>query len=296
MEQNKSYIELETCKQCLFCGQVCPNLLIEKNDKNNVIFKAEFYDLCITCGHCMAVCPTDSIHIEELKYGKDIIEKKAESTGADFFINLISNRRAVRQYKNKEVEKDKLGKIIEIISKAPVSFTPNSLEITVVRSVDKIKSALPLFVRFYDDLVKMLDKSIPRFFVKSNVDDETFRTLTEDIYPIFKYKLPMIKETEIDPIFRNAPVVFIIHADKKVINHTEDGIIAMTYGILAAHSLGLGSCPVSLIPPAINREKQLKEKFEIPQNNKVISSFVVGYSKYKYKKNIDRKLKNVNYL
>jgi len=231
-----------------------------------------------------------------LEYGKNIIEVKSESIEFDLFLNLLSNRRAIRQYKNKGVEKEKLEKIIEAISKAPVSFTPNNLEICVINSREKINNVLPFFINFYEKLVNMLDNKISRFFIKMNIKPETFITLKEDIYPLFTYKLPFIKENNIDPIFRGAPTAFIIHSNKKISNHTEDGIIAMTYGIITAQALGLGSCPESLIPPAINKDKKIKRILNIPDKNEVISSFIVGYSKYKYKKNIIRKIKKVEII
>lgn len=295
-EKNESYINSETCNNCLFCAEVCPNLLIEKNELGLTSFKSEFYDLCITCGHCMAICPTNSIQIDGLEYGKDLIEGKTEIIEFDLFLNLLSNRRAIRQYKNKKLELEKIEKIIEAISKAPVSFCPNSLEICVINSREKLVSILPDFIKFYEDIVKMLDKPIVRFFIKKSVNKETFITLTKDIYPLFKYKLPFIKGQNIDAIFRGAPVAILIHADKKVANHTEDGIIAMTHGIIAAQALGLGSCPVSLIPPAINRGTEIKQKLNIPKENEVISSFIVGYSKHKYNKNIIRKMKKVEFV
>ena len=294
MNNKSSYINHETCKKCLFCGDVCPNYLLYKNEDGLVSFKEEFDELCISCGHCMAVCPTDSINIEGFTYGENIIKTEKKTIDYDNFLSVLSLRRAVRQYKTKIPPKETIDKIIEAIEKAPVSFTPNRLEITVV-GTDLIKKSLPLFIDFYAKLVKMLDNPVMKFFIKKNLDKETYLTIKEDIYPIFKYKLPIVKKENIDPIFRNAPYAIIIHAPDDTLNKTEDGLVAMTYGIISATTLGLGSCPVSLIPPAVNRDDKLKQMFGIPQQNTIISSFIVGYSKYSYKKSIKRSVKT-NYI
>jgi len=157
MKKNNSSINHETCKKCLFCGDVCPNLLIEKNNEDLIVFKPEFYDLCITCGHCMAVCPTDSIKIEGLEYGKDILNVEKTETEKFDFQELISSRRAIRQYKDKDVSKDLLEKITDAIAFAPVSFTPNNLEITIADS-KKMISALSAIIDFYEKLVQFLEK------------------------------------------------------------------------------------------------------------------------------------------
>jgi len=296
MEGSLSFVNHQTCNKCLFCADVCPNMLIFKNDTNEVSFKDNFDEFCITCGHCMAVCPTGSIKIAGLDYENDFVENKNENIGFETFYNHVRNRRAIRQYKKKEVPVEDLQKIVEAIAMAPVGFTPNNLEVNVINSPELLKNSYPEFLKFYEWVIDKLSKPIPRFFIKKNVSHETFVSLDEHIYPLFTYKLPEIEGTDIDPIFRGAPAAIIIHANKDVSNYSEDGVIAMTYGFIAAHSLGLGTCPVSLIPPVLNKSEELKKQFKIPEDNVVVCSFILGYPKYKYKRTINRNMKNVVYV
>jgi len=293
--KSKSYINIETCKKCLFCGEVCPNLLITKDEEGNVIFCQEYDELCIHCGHCMAVCPTDSISIEGLKYGEQVIPISKEDLHSDSFQSLASKRRAIRKYKSKEVEIEKVQKIIELIEKSPVSFTPNNIEITVINGREKLEKLFPKMTKFYFDLAHKLNSKIVNFFIKQSVNSQTYTTLKDHIKPLFEYKEKNFGD-EVDAIFRGAPTVFIFHANKDAGSHTEDGLIAMTYGVIAAESLGLGACPVSLIPPVLNKSEELKKELKIPKDNEVITSFIAGYSKFHYKKTIVRKMKNVTFI
>ena len=293
--ETKSYINHETCKKCMFCAEVCPNyLMIKENDK--VVFRDDFDEICIKCGHCMAVCTTDSIFIEGIEYGKHILPIEKDKLHSSDFQDIINRRRAIRKYKDKAIEQEKIDKILEAISMAPISFPPNNIEVTVITDKAKIREFVLPMRDFYAKLIKMLKNPVMRFFIKKSVQPEIFTTLMGHIKPMFEYKFSKFDIEEVDPFFRNAPAVFIIHADEKSANHTENGLVAMTYGILAAESLGLGATPVSLLTSPLNKNKDLKRKAGIPDNNEVITSFVAGYKKFIYKKTIKRDLKGKNLI
>ena len=71
MKHKNSYINPETCKACELCAEVCPNMLIEKSEGKKMYFTDDFEKLCINCGHCMAICPTESIIVKGLSYKDD---------------------------------------------------------------------------------------------------------------------------------------------------------------------------------------------------------------------------------
>jgi hypothetical protein len=65
--------------------------------------------------------------------------------------------------------------------------------------------------------------------------------------------------------------------------------------MLAAVSLGLGTTIIGLIPPIVDRSKVLRERYGIPRGNKVCTSLILGYPKYKYRQSIRRDLAGVQY-
>jgi len=85
-------------------------------------------------------------------------------------------------------------------------------------------------------------------------------------------------------------------ADKNEEDIRQDISIAATYGMLAMHSLGLGGSIMDIIPPAIEKSKELRTLFGIPENYEVITSLIIGYPKYKYLRGIKRNLKSVQWL
>lgn len=105
-----------------------------------------------------------------------------------------------------------------------------------------------------------------------------------------------MKDGTEDTITRYAPAMILFHADKKTDNFRTDINIALTYGFLSAHALGLGASAIDLIPPAVERVKELRELFQIPEGNTVVSAMILGYPKYKYKRAIKRELKSVTWI
>ena len=103
-------VNIEKCIGCGQCVKDCFPRTIEIVDGKAKINN----DNCIKCGHCIAICPKDAVSTDEYnmeevkKYNKDEF-----SVDADNLLNFIKFRRTIRQFKDKEVEEEKISKIIE---------------------------------------------------------------------------------------------------------------------------------------------------------------------------------------
>jgi nitroreductase len=116
---------------------------------------------------------------------------------------------------------------------------------------------------------------------------EKFNTVKNHLYPIAK--LGNYKLEEGDRITRNAPAIIILHARKDAEEHTNNSMIYATYMMLAAHSLGLGATLIGLVPPSINKVREVREIFRVPDENEAVMSLILGYPKIKYRRTIVRK-------
>ena len=100
-----------------------------------------------------------------------------------------------------------------------------------------------------------------------------------------------------DP-FYNAPVVLVVFADKTKDTYIYDGSLVMGNLMLAAHSLGIGSCWIH----------RAKEEFERPEGKEILKSLgiegeyegighcVLGYFDGEYPKTSPRKKDWIYYL
>lgn len=289
-------INRETCKVCGLCGEVCPNKIMKKDNTHKIFFRQDRIPLCMKCGQCMAICPTESIFIEGLSYSKDFFELPENSSLEHSFFDLIATRRAIRNFKDKPVPKELLEKVVQAISFAPPGFTPIKTEILVVQDTEVIRKALPHMIEVYDSLMKAMSNPVGRFFVKGKVGREKFKIIVNHVVPLLKSRLPELKTGVEDTITRYAPAMIIFHVNRNEEFNESDIYIALTYGFLAAHALGLGGSAMDIIPPAIEKSVQLRELFSIPENNKVVASMILGYPKFSYQRGIKRELKSVRWI
>ncbi len=88
--------------------------------------------------------------------------------------------------------------------------------------------------------------------------------------------------TDTDP-FYGAPTVLVVLADKTVNTYKEDGSLVMQNLMLAAHSLGLGSCWIHRAKEVFNSDegKKLLKKWGISENYEGIGNCIVGYADIK---------------
>jgi nitroreductase/NAD-dependent dihydropyrimidine dehydrogenase PreA subunit len=294
--RSNNFIKEEICDGCNLCMAVCPGKIIVQTEKKKYSFSPDKLHLCIKCGHCMAICPNKAIHVENLSYEKDFFELPKVVWDVEAFNKFISGRRSVRVYKDKPVPPELLEKIVELIALAPMGFTPHKIEVTVVKNRDTIEKALPFMVKFYEDMMTWMKNPVMKMMIRANAGLEGYTAIKNHVLPIMKTNLSLMKNSKEDIITRGAPAMILFHANRAAEVHTEDIFIALTYGLLSAHSIGLGAAAIDLIAPAVERNKKLREMFRIPEKNEVKAAMILGYPKYHFRRGIKRELAKVNWI
>jgi len=287
-------INHKTCKKCLLCISICPAKIIEEKADNTVDFIQKKIHTCLKCGQCMAICETQSILIDGCSY-ENIFNLNENVVDYEKFFDFLSHRRSVRNFKNKNIEKEKIEKIIETLSLTPFGAKKQSVELTIINNRDIIEKALPIISDFYNKMEKWLHNPFMKFMIKKNAGIEKYHTINEHLLPRIKLGHYDIKKSG-DNITRNAPALILFHGNKLAEEHTNDAYILLIYSMLAANSIGLGSTIIGLVPPAINKTNELKQLFEIPVENEVVASLILGYPKYSFKKGIKRPKTKVHWI
>ncbi|MCP4179253.1 MAG: hypothetical protein GY756_15950 [bacterium] len=290
----KNKINTETCSKCKLCIEVCPCNIIGQNSTEEVYFIPERESICLSCGQCMTICSTKAISVKELSYENDLTDLPENNTDNYNFMNFLANRRSIRNFKDKPVPKEILNKILDSVAYAPFGAEPGKVNITIVNNRKKIESALPYIAGFIDNVVKWIENPIASYMIKRKKTPETFNTIKHHLYPIAKLENYKLKYG--DRITRNAPSIIIFHANKSAEEHTNNSLIYAVYVMLAAHSLGLGAAMMGIVPEAINKVKEVKDIFKIPEENEAIMSVIVGYPKYKYKRTIKRNVQKIDWI
>ncbi|MFO7795038.1 MAG: nitroreductase family protein [Promethearchaeati archaeon] len=273
------------CIKCLECVKDCPSGLFIKpptkiGEKRKVIFK-DPDNGCIECGHCIAICPTNAIIYKAEDKSLEFDEAKTPEKILDYesLMKFIRVRRSVRRFEQKDVPKEEIQKVLKAMRYAPSARNDRSWQYIVLKDhekIDQIRQAVIKMLGLLNKLVK--HKRIIKYFLPKSIKHMVTEKRTEVSLNDF---FDRIEKGE-DPVFYEAPVVIISYAPELGSLAPNDAGIALTHGMLAAQSIGLGTCWIGYAQEALNRYDELKEVLEISDNMNINGLFILGYPDLKY--------------
>lgn len=295
-------IDSDKCIRCEECIKECPAHLFNKKESDSqdgpIIFFEDQYDMCIRCGHCVSICPKDAVIAEgtvELGGLWEYPEVKDPSKIVEYIDlqKFFRARRSIRRFQDKEIPKDILEKVLESMRYAPSASNAQRWRYTVITDKEKINHLKDKVMEMFYLIRKILKfSSILKFFVS----DAVKQLLTD---PGTKPTINMmIEEYEngADPIFYEAPCVLLIDSPKYGSMAGNDAGIALTHGMFAAESIGLGSCWIGFAQEAINRKKELRKWLGYRKENRCYGALILGYPKMRFLKAPPRKKLKLTWL
>jgi len=281
----------ERCQGDGVCVDVCPEDVLRLVDSKARTVEHRV-ETCIHCGQCVAVCPNDCLRMPELADDR-FEELPAAPFGYDELLDFLKRRRSVRVFRDRPVERELIDKILAAASTAPMGIPPHSTEVLVVDRRDELDLLVKTLVEDYAFMAKGFSNPIGRLMIRLMAGAESYQTLKDYILDVARYANDASRERNEDRYTHNAPALFLFHANRRMLSYEENAHLVCHHALLAAASLGLGTTIIGLIPPIVDRSKPLRERWEIPDANRVISALIVGYPKYKYRKAIRRDLATV---
>ena len=188
-------------------------------------------------------------------------------------LEVMEQRRSTRAFLEKPVEKEVLETLLRYAAQAPSAINLQPWELTVVSGEEKNRLSRLLVKRMKEMNISCAPdakRPLPEYFV------ERQRGLLNVMLPGLPEKMPFqdfINEGSC--YFYGAPTAVIISMDQVFSSSrlTDIGVI-VGYFVLAAHALGLGTCPIGLIAAF---DDDIKEELNIPENKKVVLGIAVGY-------------------
>jgi nitroreductase/NAD-dependent dihydropyrimidine dehydrogenase PreA subunit len=267
------FIQLDKCTKCLKCEKDCPANAI-------TIATGEIADTCIHCGHCVAICPEMAVRPD---FGDVFLLQPHEVTPRNFR-NLSSAIRSCRSYLPKDVPDAVLLQLIDNMKHYPSASNARPLQITIVRSKEKVKLLNDLteeaLIRMFSFICSPWISPFIRVFVRS-----------VNVRKIRSYLDSFIKrrETNDSQICHHAPAVILFHGEVSKTGMADaDANIWATYTSIYANTLGLGTCFNGFIVKAMGKKSKLNPTFKVPENHRVYAALLVGYPKVKYRNEASR--------
>jgi len=256
------YVDPEKCNRDGICVEACGGRLIEMGETDSVpTLIADAEELCVNCGHCVAVCPTGALVHHTLRPG-DCPQIREE-----LLINLeqaeqfLRSRRSIRNYKDKPVERDKLNKLIQVSGYAPSAHNARPVHFLIIEEKTGVRRLSGLVV----DWMRMTIKQALALAKTFHFD-----------------RLVASWDEGKDRICRNAPHLIIAHAAENAPLAQVDCILALAYTELIALPLGLGTTWAGLVMAATNFYPPLMEALRLPEGYKCFGVMMVGYPKLKF--------------
>jgi len=168
------------------------------------------------------------------------------------FTELLQNRRAIRDFEEKEVPLKIIEEILQEATLAPSASNNQPCRFVVVQCRKTIKN--------------LSDESKANL-LRDNADKKI--KLNPDY-------VTMLQNEQFN-VFYNAPCVIYIVGAKAVGSLDVDSALAASYIMFGAAARGLGTCWVAL--GANIRDPQLRGELGISDNHRIVAPIILGYPK-----------------
>jgi nitroreductase/NAD-dependent dihydropyrimidine dehydrogenase PreA subunit len=255
-------VDESKCKQDGFCARDCPTAIIRLKTKETypeMVPGGE--QSCLTCGHCVAVCPHGAMSHAKVPFEdcstikKELVVDEAQAE------QFLRSRRSIRTFRDKPVEKQKIQKLIEIARYAPTGSNTQLVEWLVLAGRDKVKK----FAGLAADWARAVLEKDPQASKNPYIPG-----------------IVAAWDAGYDAVLRGAPAVIVASAPKKDHNGMVNLTLALSYLELAAPGMGLGTCWAGLLKGAIIGWPPLQKAVGLPEDHTHYYPMMLGYPKAKY--------------
>ena len=256
------YVDPEKCNRDRICVEACGRRLIEMREADSVpTLIADVEELCINCGHCVAVCPSGALALDTMR-PEDCPQIRSELLiDLDEAEQFLRSRRSIRNYNDKPIERDKLNKLIQVSGYAPSAHNARPVHFLVIEDKAEVRRLSGLVV----DWMRVTIKEDPVLAKRFRYD-----------------RVVAFWDMGKDPICRNASHLIIAHATENSRLAQVDCILALAYAELIALPLGLGATWAGYMMAATISYPPLVEALNLPEGHKCFGVLMVGYPKLKY--------------
>jgi ferredoxin len=291
-EKGVPTVDRASCTGCGLCVKACPDEVLTLENKKAKAGRGKFMG-CIACGQCVAVCPTGSVTVT----GRDMraddafeLPPAAQLATADQLGALLVARRSVRRFTKQEIDRATIDRILEMTTTAPMGIPPSDVGIVVFHGPDRVQTFAADACDAFQRMAWFF--STPMLAVmRPFVGKDNYLAMRDFVKPLFK-SLVEERKKGVDNFAYNATTALLFHHGPMA--DAADCSIAATYAMLAAESLGLGSCMLGTTV-GLNSAKAFKAKYGIPPKNKIGVALVMGYPAIKFHNGVRRRLASVEF-
>jgi len=284
-------VDPDSCIGCGLCLEVCPDKTLTMLDGKAVVTGT----YSMGCGHCEAVCPVDAIRVDALEHPFSLSSAAVDDRWLPHgeydtaqLVRLMRSRRSCRNYSTEKVDRSLLEDLVKIGTTAPSGTNSQLWTFTVLARREEVVILGEQIARFFTKLNRMAEKSWLRFLNRYLGSDELGRYYRCH-YNTVRDGLSLWTDEGQDTLFHGAPAAILIGGKKEASSPSEDAILASQNIMLAAHSLGLGTCMIGFAVEAIRRDRRIRKILALPDDETIFAVLALGHPAERYAKGALRK-------
>jgi nitroreductase/NAD-dependent dihydropyrimidine dehydrogenase PreA subunit len=276
----RTRIDAARCTGCGRCVSVCPKETLSLEEGGAVVRGSE----SMHCDHCAAVCPEGAITVDAidprlatyesfesderwLPYGKSDTAQ---------LVRLMRSRRSCRNYKDTAVSLKLLNDLVKVGVTAPSGSNHQPWTFTLLPDRDRVTAFAQLIGRFFDKLNRTAEKAWLRALLRL-MGRPALHDYYRDHYATVKEGLAAWRSGGRDRLFHGAPAVIVVAARRSASCPAEDALLATQNILLAAHTLGLGTCLIGFAVEAMRNDPRIATTLEIPPEEQVHAVIALGW-------------------
>lgn len=255
-------IDETRCKRDGICVAECPAHIIEQNDPQAPPTPSkDAAELCINCGHCVAVCPHGAFSLATMPSDACRVVDRDLLPSREQLFHLMLSRRSVRVYKKKPVGRETIAELLDVVRYAPSGHNAQPVNWLILHDSARVQHLAGVVV----DWMRYLLDHQPEFAKTLHLD-----------------RVVDSWENGIDRVCRGAPHVVVAHAPADSLPGPAACTIALTWLELIAPSFGLGACWAGYFHAAALRFPPMQDALGLPKGHSANGAMMLGYPKWKY--------------
>ena len=267
-------IDQQKCNHCGGCVALCNSSnVFEQVDAQTGVVRP---DECWLCGHYVAVCPTDAIEHSEFPLSQCPVLDPSRLPSWDSLVTAFRGRRSARTFKDKPVPRQVVNDLADIARWVPSASNAQPVDWLAVDDPKQIAALSAQTVEFVRQKVTRLTTA-----------GEQATSALEDLEDFERIMCQFA--AGIDPIFFKAPVLLLAHVPDDDEFGRDDATYAAYNLILAAESMGLGTCLIGYFIFALDNSEELRNMLSLADRRKVEVALVLGYPKFRFRRFIPRR-------